>query len=137
MSLQLGNGVGGRLGGRTALGAIRTGIGVVMVAQPSLLPRILGADRVTAERVSWLTRMVGIREIAIGSGTVAAPGRGWILAGIASDIGDGLSVASAVRARHVNRVTGAGTVLAAAVGIAMGVAEVAARKPPLVASHPV
>ena len=130
MSLQLGRGGGVGplgLGGLTTLGAIRTAIGVSMLASPSLLPRLLGADRVTADRVSWLTRMVGVREIVIGVGT-AAGGRRWAAAGIVADTADALTFAAAVRSRHVNRVFGAGSAVAAVAGIAMGVAGLADRR---------
>jgi hypothetical protein len=108
------------------IGALRAGLGVAMITRPSLVPRLLGADEKTAERVAWLAQMAGIREIVLGVGAVTASGRGarrWFVAGAACDALDAYALATAVRRRHVNVVgVGAvGTSLAAAAG---GVAAV-------------
>ncbi|MFL6136796.1 MAG: hypothetical protein ACJ74O_03235 [Frankiaceae bacterium] len=107
-----------------ALGALRGSLGVIMLVAPGLLPRLLGADRRTAARLSYLTRMVGIREVALGAGTVQAVRRGtdvgsWLVAQALCDAGDGLTVLGALCAGRVNRLTG-GLIVASAVAGAAG-----------------
>ena len=105
------------------LGWLRTAIGLAMLAAPSLLPRLLGADRTTARRLDYLTRMVGIREVALGAGTLRAvqvhdDPRPWVAAQAASDAGDGLSVGLALGHARVNRLAGGMIVVFALVGVA-------------------
>jgi hypothetical protein len=97
--------------GVRALAAVRVGIGAAMLARPELLPRTLGVDAGTAARVSWLVRMLGAREVALGAGTLAAARRGdardWILAEAVSDAVDALAFAGAAERGHANPVYGA------------------------------
>jgi hypothetical protein len=107
------------------LGAARTVLGSLVLVAPVPAARLLGADTATARRVSWLSRMVGVRDAAIGVGTVVtARGgdpRGWLVAGAVSDLVDAAVLA---RARRQGRVGGAssvvvpGAALAAATGFA-------------------
>jgi hypothetical protein len=118
----------------TALGATRVALGAAMLARPVLIPRLLGADRVTAERMTWLVRMLGGREIALGLGAasrrVAPDPRPWVLAGAISDATDALALAAAVRRGRVNRVLGSGALLtsAGAAGLAAYAIAAAARE---------
>lgn len=89
-----------------ALSVLRTGLGAVMIARPRTLPRALGVDAATATRTSWLVRMVGFREIALGAGTVMARRRrertaSWLLGQALADCGDAVGVAIALRRGQV------------------------------------
>ncbi len=109
----------------TGLGCTRAVIGITMAARPALLSRFLGVDSTTATRVGWATRMIGVREVAIGAGTLAAVVRGsdllpWFMAQLVADGGDTVVVAAAVKRRQVWRSTGLLVALAAAGGAAAG-----------------
>lgn len=101
---------------------LRAGAGLAMLARPTLLPRLLGADSATAARVSWITQMLGAREVALGAGSLVALRRGraqlWLSAGAATDSLDALLVGAAVVRGRVSRVTGAAVVLTAAAAAA-------------------
>jgi len=107
------------------LAAGRTAAGALILALPVLSARLLGADSATAKRVSWLTRMLAIRDAAIGAGGLAAV-RGtdsaapWILAGAISDAVDAMVLTHAVRQRRANRLTAVAVVLVAAGAAALG-----------------
>jgi hypothetical protein len=122
--LVTGGGSDGSTQAAVALGVARAGFGAAMLLAPALLPRLLGADRLTARRVGHLGRMVGVRELALGVGTLRATRTGddvptWVAAQALSDAGDALSVLAGLRRRHVARVTGWLVVLAG-VGGAIG-----------------
>jgi hypothetical protein len=100
-----------------ALGVARAGFGLAMLAAPALLPRLLGADRVTARRVDYLSRMIGVREVALGAGTLQATRTGdgpvaWVAAQAVSDAGDAVAVALGMHRGHVARLGGALVLLA-------------------------
>ena len=101
----------------STLGTARTAIGVVMLVAPQLLPQVLGVDAAARARTSWLVQMVGVREVALGAGTLAAGGAGgvrpWALAGSACDVVDALVVAAAVRRGAVSRQWGSAVALSA------------------------
>ncbi|MDQ6648603.1 MAG: hypothetical protein M3Z02_00550 [Actinomycetota bacterium] len=113
---------------------LRTGLGAVMLGLPALLPRVLGLDRATATRTTWLVRMVGAREVAIGAGGLDAGRRGadlrpWLLAAAAADAGDALALVAALRQGRVARLTGLAVVASAAAGAVTEV--IAARQLPV------
>jgi hypothetical protein len=108
-----------------ALGAVRTLLGAAMLARPLLIPRLFGADRVTAERVAWLVRMLGIREIALGGGALLHDTPAWVLAGAACDLTDGLVLAASARRGYVNPMIGAAAAGSSFAASAAGVAAVA------------
>ncbi len=111
----------GRLVTPTRLSLGRTGIGVVMVTRPALMPTVLGVDTATADRMGWAVQMLGAREIALGLGTLAA-GRStdprgatlWLMAGMLSDAVDAVAVARAVGAGRLSRTLGLAVVVTAA-----------------------
>lgn len=111
------------------LGAIRVGLGAVMLARPLLLPRPLGIDGVTARRVEWLVRMAGARDLALGAGTLAAGRAGgqrtWVAAALASDAADALVLSQAIRRGQIGRVMGGAAALSAVVAAALGVVALA------------
>lgn len=113
---------------KLALG--RAAAGVSMLARPRLLASSLGVDSAAAGRMTWVTQMLGAREVALGVGTWTALRRGdpkatrlWLCAGLLSDAVDALAIGSAVAQGRVSKLTGT-----AAVGIAGGAvyAQVAA-----------
>jgi hypothetical protein len=103
--------------------AFATGI----LAAPVLSARLLGADTATAQRVSWLTRMMGIRDGALGvGGVLAARGGGssaavWLLGGAASDAVDAVVLAGALKQGRVKGIVPAAIVPLAAATAAAGV----------------
>jgi hypothetical protein len=102
---------------------LRVGVGSVMLFHPSLLARSLGVDRVTAEQTSWVSTMIGGRDLVLGLGVLGALRgdsrvlRTWLLACAAADATDGLGIGRAVRRGSVSRLMGS-LVVASAVSAA-------------------
>lgn len=87
------------------IAAGRSVIAAAIMAAPVVTVRLAGTDTATARRVTWLTRMMAIRDGAIGVGGVLAARRGtnvapWLLAGAASDAVDTVVLAAALRNGH-------------------------------------
>ena len=103
--------------GPAAFATVRTGIGTVMLLAPQVLPLVLGVDTAARVRTSWVVQMVGVREIALGAGLLAArrsgDARPWLLAGSACDVVDALVIGGAVRRGTVDRPTGTAIALSA------------------------
>ena len=99
-------------------------VGLTMMAQPGLVPSLLGVPEEARTRTGFLLQMLGAREIALGLGALTARGdrRAWLLAGILSDATDAVVVARAVGGRRARLVTGLGTV-----AVAAGAAAIQAR----------
>jgi hypothetical protein len=100
----------------------RAAAGVSMILRPTMLPTSLGVDSAAAARTSWVTQMLGAREVALGLGTLAArrggdrrAARVWLYAGVLSDAVDALAVGAATTRGRVSRATGS-VVVAIAVG---------------------
>lgn len=109
-----------------ALGRVFVGGG--LLARPLTLPRTLGVDTGSADRMAWLTRMLGVREVALGVGTLyatrgGAGGSDWIAAGAACDAVDVAVFAAAAARGRIRRIAGFG---AALVGVAAVARQVAA-----------
>jgi hypothetical protein len=112
-------------------GQLATGralVAAVMVASPVRTARLLGTDTATAQRVTWLTRMMGVRDGAIGVGGLAAArtdggaaATPWLLAGAVSDAVDAVVLAGALKRGRLN-----GFVPRAVVPVAAGVAALGA-----------
>ncbi|MDQ1712792.1 MAG: hypothetical protein QOE45_2242 [Frankiaceae bacterium] len=119
----------GAVGARSAarlVAAGRVGVGVAMLARPRTLPALLGVDSGTAARVSWITRMLGAREVALGAGTLLAlrrgsAGRDWLLGAAFSDAVDAVAFAGAVGRGHARAVPGGALTLVAGASAAVGV----------------
>lgn len=79
----------------------RIAAAAAIMAAPVLSTRLLGADGATAQRVVWLSRMLGVRDGAIGAGTLYAVRRGnpvsWLVAGAVSDAVDAVVLTAAVK----------------------------------------
>ena len=76
-------------------GRVRCVVGTLLLFMPRWAARLEfgpGADRPGAR---WLLRMLGVRDIALGLGTIIAAserrgGAGWVSMGAISDAGDGV-----------------------------------------------
>jgi hypothetical protein len=95
-----------RIGG-TAVGLLRVVVGARLVARPEALPQTLGVDSVSARRMAWLVRMLGVRDLTLGLGAAyAGVGRRdlapWLLAQAVADGGDAVVLALAARERQVS-----------------------------------
>lgn len=112
------------------LGAARLGIGLGMLAAPTLLTRWLRPEDPDAGRWAWAVRMVGARELALGAGCLRAWGRGgdttgWVAAQATADAGDALAALLAVRRGDVEAGRGKVLALSAVSGVLAEVAMVA------------
>ena len=102
----------------------RFGVGAALVARPEVLPRLVGVDSVSAQRMSWVVRLFAVRDAALGAGAAHAvvtgrPVSSWLVAQAVSDGTDAVAVGLAVRRRDVSAVRGA-AVAAFAVGGCVG-----------------
>lgn len=100
-----------RRDGARVVAVARLGVGVSMLAAPTSMPRLLGVDRGSAERVAWLARMGGARELALGAGTLHALRRGegtrpWLLGSAVCDAVDAVVLGAAAGRRQVHPVLG-------------------------------
>jgi peptide-methionine (R)-S-oxide reductase len=108
------------------LGACRLAVGGAFLAFPVAAVRLLGVDRASADRMSWLARMAAVRDLALGAGVLGAAvtQRGRVpalLATALTDAADAALIALAARDARVDRVRGlamaAGAAGAAGAGI--------------------
>jgi hypothetical protein len=84
----------------------RVVVGATMLARPELLARGMRVDAATARRTGWLGQMVGVRDLALGVGTLHALTRGgaarpWLLLAALADAVDAAALAEAVRRKQV------------------------------------
>jgi len=80
----------------------RAGFAAAFLAAPVPGLRALGADTATAQRVSWLTRMMAVRDGALAVGALVADRRGgdprpWLVGGAVSDAVDAIVFAGALK----------------------------------------
>jgi len=101
------------------MGWLRAGVGAVLVVAPAAFLRLSSREAPSGVSV-LLLRTIGIRDLALGAGTVSAWRRGspadarrWTSAGLASDSLDVL--ASLAAARSIGRQESAGAAGAALV----------------------
>jgi hypothetical protein len=99
------------------MGWLRAGVGVSMAVAPSRFLRLSGRETPTPVSI-LLMRTIGIRDLVLGAGTVAASRRGsaddlehWTSTGLVSDSLD--VVASLASARTIGRAESAGAAIAA------------------------
>lgn len=103
-----------------AVAGVRVAVGAAMVARPTWLLRPLGVDTVTANRLAWLARLTGGRDLVLGAGALGASAdarRLWTLAAAAADSLDAVTLAAAVRRRQIPAVSGGLAALSAAVAV--------------------
>lgn len=104
----------------TPLALGRVAIGALSLARPSAASALLGADAADNPQLPFITRLFGVREIALGAVTLLASEtarRDLVVAGVLVDLGDALASAVAYRAGEVGLRT-AGPLLAVALGAA-------------------
>ena len=107
----------------TALGLVRVGVGLGMLARPTALPRMMGIDSVTAAKITWLVSMASVRDAALGAGLIHAvrsnrDPRAWLIACAVSDAVDALAFGVASTRGRVRTSLGAGAALSAVAGAA-------------------
>ena len=107
------------------IGLARVGLGIGLLAAPGSVAPLAGIDTGTARRMTWLTRMTAARDLALGTGTLAALRSGgdatrWLALGAAADLGDLVILSGAVRQGRLARVRGAGMAASAAGGVLVG-----------------
>jgi hypothetical protein len=102
----------------------RIALGVAVLARPETLVRAYRVDAATARRVSWLVRMLGARDLALGVGTLHALTRGgqprpWLALAALADAVDAAALTMAVRRQQVAVAPGVLSVGAAAGSVAV------------------
>ncbi len=108
----------------TGLSLGRIVVGALSFAQPALAAKMLGVDVDNNPQGSYLARLFGSREIAIGSATLLARGktrRNLVLAGIGVDAADAATGVLGVRDKSVPMRTGAMLIVPAILAVLSGV----------------
>jgi hypothetical protein len=75
----------------TAIAAGRVGIGVAAYLVPNLSGRLFGLDPDGNPQASYLGRLFGARDVALGAGVLRSPRKrkeAWVAAGMACDVAD-------------------------------------------------
>ncbi|MEX5633751.1 hypothetical protein [Parafrankia sp. FMc2] len=108
-------------------GIARSAVGLTAITRPVPIIRLAGVDRVTAEKIAWLARIAGIRDLALGVGLLHAhathrPTQAWLVAGMCADTADTAAFAHAVAHRHLPPAGGTLMTAAAASGAALAAA---------------
>ncbi len=112
----------------------RCALATQFLIAPVATGRLLGFDIATARRVSWLTRMMAVRDGAIGVGGLLAQRRGvdptfYLVAGAVSDAVDAVVIADAQRqARLGGPMPALSTGGAAALAVLGGVTAIRLRR---------
>lgn len=110
------------MAGQLAVG--RVVMAAAFLAAPVPGARLLGTDTATAQRVGWLTRMMAVRDAAIGAGATVAARRGdprpWLVAGAVSDAVDAVVIAGALKQGRVKGIVPTLVVPGAAVAAGLG-----------------
>ena len=102
----------------TGLSLGRIAIGVSSIASPTFTAKLFNLSPDDNPQMGFMTRMFGVREIAIGSMTLLARGRArrsLVLAGMAVDGGDAATGVIALARKEVP-VLAAGGMIAVALG---------------------
>jgi hypothetical protein len=107
----------------TGLANARIGLGVLALFAPGLASRVFGLD--TSQRqLTYMFRMFGSREIALGAATLAAPAQlrqKIVCAGVAVDAADAIAGALAGRSGAVSQRTSVMLALPALAAVAAGI----------------
>jgi hypothetical protein len=113
------------------ISAGRSAVAAVVLAAPVVSARVMGTDTATAQRVTWLVRMLGARDGALGVGGAVAIRRGgsdaipWLMGGAVADAVDALVIAGAVKQGRLKGIFPAAIVPIAALTAAAGVVTAA------------
>ncbi len=122
-----------RRGALATVAAVRIGVGAALLARPQLLPKALGADSLTAQRVEWLGRMIGVRDLVLGLGGLRAIARGrdvrdWVHAQATCDAADAMAIGYAVLRRQAGPASGGALAGLAAASAVLQVQALAAAR---------
>jgi len=101
----------------------RIAIGVGSIASPTLTAKLFGLSPDDNPQMGFMTRLFGVREIALGSLTLLAKGkarRSMVLAGMAVDGGDAATGAIALARKEVPLLASAGMIAVALGAVAAG-----------------
>jgi uncharacterized protein DUF4267 len=115
------------------IGALRIGVGLLAWLTPNLAARLFGLDPRGNPQAPYLGRLFGIRDVALGAGTLVAEGdarRTWLAAGLACDVGDTAAALLGRRAGYLSPGVGALLAVPALTGVALGVIALRARELP-------
>src|SRR5215212_1263904 len=75
----------------TAISASRVAVGVGAYLAPNLSGRLFGLDPDGNPQASYLGRLFGARDVALGAGAIRSPKKqkdAWVAAGMACDMAD-------------------------------------------------
>jgi hypothetical protein len=77
-------------------GRVRCVVGTLLLFMPKWAARLEFGPGADTPAASWLLRMLGLRDIVLGLGTIIAAserrgGAGWVSMGAITDAGDGLA----------------------------------------------
>ena len=106
-------------------------IGAGAIAAPAMAMKMFRLDPATNPQLSYMSRMFGSREVALGALTLATSGktqRNLILAGIAIDAADAVAGQLAAREGAVSQTPGTFLTLPALGAVAAGVAGILGRR---------
>ena len=110
----------------TGLAYGRIAIGAMSLLSPSLTARMFLLDPKTNPQLSYMGRMFGSREIALGAITLASSGsarRQLVQLGVAVDGADALTGVASAASGSVPKKTGLLLTVAAIAGMATGLSE--------------
>jgi hypothetical protein len=110
------------------LSGLRIAVGVGAYTAPNLTGKAFGLDPVGNPQASFMGRLFGVRDLALGAGTMATSAesrRLWLQLGVLCDAADALSAVLAARRGVVSKPV-AGLLAAPAIAaVGMGVAALA------------
>lgn len=112
----------------TGLALGRVAVGVTSLARPDLAARVLRLDPAADVQVSYIARLFGAREVALGLLTVTARGRArrdLVVAGVAVDAGDAITSVVGARQGAVPRLGAAALLVPALGAVATGLRHLA------------
>ena len=101
----------------------RIAIGVGSIASPTLTAKLFGLSPDDNPQMGFMTRLFGVREIALGSMTLLARGkarRSMVLAGMAVDGADAATGGIALARKEVPLLASAGLIAVALGAVASG-----------------
>lgn len=117
-----------------ALGMLRIAIGVVSWVAPDLAGKLFGLDVKRNRQAPYLARLFGIRDLALGVGTLRAQGqerKAWLAAGVVCDTADTAAAKLGHRDGYLPTSTAALVALPAVAATVLGVIALReAPKPP-------
>ena len=109
-----------------ALAGLRIVVGVLSWATPNLAGRLFGLNVKRNKQAPYLARLFGIRDIALGVGTLMAKGparRTWLQMGLACDAADAAAAGIGQRDGYLDTQTA--IMLAAPAVVAVGLGSAA------------